>query len=631
MKNLKDMPIVEKSRKTLAMCGLPEMLMLRIFAAFFLVSGIILSTTDTNLLDPLKVPKVFMQENEFSVIVLYCIVALAALTLLYVLLPKKFKITDPFCTIFAVLFFDWQLLYGHLTHRVSFDSTTTNMYAPIAVALVSIVVIAYATGKIKNFDLFEKGKWWIYAIVAFVAAFVMILYISVTTICHHNIFCTAAVDFGLFVQSFNSLADNLTAVNSCERDMLMSHFNVHASYIFYLVMPIFKIFPYEETLLVLQAVGAMGGIVPMVLILKNRNFKGISMLCFSLAYVFSICFIGPCFYDFHENAFLPTLLMWTLWAVDTKRYIPFYIFSALVCIVKEDAPLFIICIGLYLFFERKGDVKRLHGLIAACVAGAYLLLITQWLTKHGDGQNMTAWRFGHLMLEGDTGMLDVLVNCLRNPGYFFSTFVTAATLPFLIQVMLPLLFMPFFTKKIHRFLLILPFVITNLVVGAYYQYAGQISFQYIFGPAALLIYMAIANVDDMSENTRKRIPIIIFAASVILYAGYGSSGVVYYKTYNENKDYYVGMHETLERIPEDAVIGGNSIYLAHLCDRKQVYTFDQDDVTADKKHMLEPNFYDFIVLDSRDAIYKNAVMADGYTLWDASGVVEIYKNPIYID
>ena len=630
MKNLKNSPALVTAKKVLDICGLPDMLMLRIFAAFFLVSGLIIRSFDKNILHPLKDSKVFIEQNEFGSVVLYTLIALLVLTALYAALPKKFKFTDPFCTIFAVLFFDWQLLYGNLTHRVSFDSETVNMYAPIAVALVSVVVVAYAAGKIKNFELFEKGKWWIYGIVAFVAAFVMILYISVTTICHHYMFSTAAVDFGLFVQSFNSLADNLTAMNTCERDMLMSHFNVHASYIFYLFVPVFKIFPYEETLFVLQAIGAMGGIVPMVLILKNRNFKGISMLCFSLAYVFSICLIAPCFYDFHENAFLPTLLMWTLWAMDTKRYIPFYIFAALVCIVKEDAPLYIIFMGLYLFFERKGDIRRLHGLVAVGVSFAYMMFITQWLTANGDGDNMLKWRFGHLMLEGDDSMTDVLVNCLRNPGYFFTTFVTGATLPFFVQVMLPLLFMPFFTKKIHRFLLMLPFVITNLVVGAYYQYAGQISFQYIFGPGAMLIYMAVANVDDMSENTRKRIPIIIFAASVIFYAGYGSSGVQYYKNYHEFQDYYDQMDETLDRIPEGTVIGGNSVYLAHLCDREQVYLLNTNDLTPDQKEMLEPYFYDFIVLRNTDVVYKNAVAAAGYTLWDASGSLEIYKNPAYV-
>lgn len=626
-------PILQKIKKYLDLCGLPRMLLLRIFTAFFIVSGIMIANIDKEKINPLSDVKSYIGEVQFSLVLLYALIIILGLTLLYIMVPKKFRLFDPFCTIFSVIYFDWNLLYGSKTHRVTFSQAQdsgVNLYAAIGVALVTIVIAVYAVSKIKSYDLFDKCAWWIYGIVALAAAIIMILYISVCSISNHRMFQTGAVDFGLFVQSFNSLADNLTAVNSCERDMLMSHFNVHSSYIFYLVVPIFKIFPYEETLLVLQAIFAMGGIVPLMLILKERNFKGISMLMMGLAYVLSISLIAPCFYDFHENAFLPTLLMWTLWAADTKRYIPFYIFCGLTCIVKEDAPLFIICIGLYLFFERKGDKKRYHGLVAAVVSCAYMLFITKWLTEHGDGQNMTNWRFGHLMLEPDDTMVDVLINSLRNPGYLFSTFVTEGTLPLIIQVMLPVLFLPFFTKKIHRFLLMIPFVITNLVVGAYYTYAGQISYQYIFGPATLLIFMAVINLDDMSENTRRGIPLVVFAASAVFYAGYGSFGSNYYNDYQEQKVYYTQMDDTLDRIPEDAVIGGNSIYIAHLCDRKEVYIFDTGDLTADKTAMLEPNRYDFVVLHRSDSIYKNAVTSAGYTLWSSSGAVEIYKNPSYV-
>lgn len=622
MKNLKDNPVVAKVRKAFNVCGLPQMLLLRIFTAFFTVSGVMIMVLDKQGIEPLSNPKDYMGEVNFTIMLLYCIGVVFALTLLYMGLPEKFRIIDPICTIASVLFFDWKLLYMQ-----------NDVYATVGTALVTLVIVAYALGKFKTHGFFENRKWWVYGIAALVATLAMTVYIAVCSICHHYMFMTGAVDFGLFVQSFHSLADNLTAVNSCERDMLMSHFNIHSSYIFYLFVPIFKIFPYAETLLVLQAIFAMGGIVPLMLILKNRNFKGLSMLGLGLAYVLSICLIAPCFYDFHENAFLPTLLMWTLWAMDSKKTIPFYAFSVLVCLVKEDAPLFIICIGLYAFFENKGDKKRFHGLVVAFLSAVYMLFITSWLTKHGDGQNMTYWRFGHLMLEREQGMVDVLVNSLKNPGYLFSTLCTEATLPFLVQVMLPLLFMPFFTKKIHRFLLMVPFIVTNLVVGAYYQYAGQIGYQYIFGPVTLLIFMSVINIDDMSDGVRRNIPILVFASSFVFFAGIESYNTFYYEYYTENKDYYVRSEETLQSIPENAVIGGDSVLISHLCDRKEVYIFDKNDMNADRTAILEPDRYDFIVLRINSDVYKSAaplLEQEGYTLWKQAGShLAIYKHPDY--
>lgn len=624
MKGVKKKTFSEKLQLILDSCGLPDMLLLRVFAAFFLVSATMIVIFEENGITPLEDAKDFMGNVNFGLILLEMVGVVVALTLIYILLPKKFRVLDPMCAIGAMLFFDLKLLY-----------CTNDVYATIGTTLVTLVISAYALSKFKSHGFFERRQWWIYGAAGLLAAIVMTVFIAICSVCHHYIFFTGAVDFGLFVQSFHSLAENLTAVNSCERDMLMSHFKIHSSYIFYLFVPIFKLFPYAETLLVLQAVFAIGGIVPLILILKNRNFKGLSMLGLSLSYVLCCAFIAPCFYDFHENAFLPTLLMWTLWAVDTKRYIPFYIFSVLTCMVKEDAPLFIICIGLYAFFENKGTAKRFHGLIMALLSSVYMVFITSWLTANGDGQNMTYWRFGHLMLDKNEGMVQVLINALRNPGYLFSTLTTEKTLIYFVQLLLPMLFLPFFTKKIHRFLLMVPYIVTNLVVGAYYQYAGQIGYQYIFGPAALLIFMMVINVDDMSLNMRRNIPILVFVASFVFFAGTETYNVTYYGYYHNNKAYYDKSEETLASIPEDAVIGGDSVLISHLCDRKEVYIFDKNDLNSDQTEILEPDRYDFIVLRINSDVYKAAVPLleeEGYTLWaTANSHLAIYKNPAYVE
>lgn len=152
---------------------------------------------------------------------------------------------------------------------------------------------------------------------------------------------------------FHSMVTDMTAVTTCERNEFLSHFNVHSSYIFYLLAPFYAIFPNENTLLIAQAVLAMGGVIPLFLIARNHNYKGIPLAAAGIIYVFAAGLIGPCFYDFHENAFLPTLLMWLLYAVDKRKIGLFYVMSVLVCIVKEDAPLYVMCIALFLFFDEK--------------------------------------------------------------------------------------------------------------------------------------------------------------------------------------------------------------------------------------------------------------------------------------
>ena len=116
-----------------------------------------------------------------------------------------------------------------------------------------------------------------------------------------------------------------------------------------------------------------------------------------------------------------------------------------------------------------------------------MLFITNWLTKNGDGQLMTTTRFGPMMIDQSAGLTEVIKNVLLDPIFFFSLLIKEETLRFFLTVMLPLLFLPFLTKKIHRFWLMVPFIVMNLAIGAGYGYAADVNYHYVFGTGALLL------------------------------------------------------------------------------------------------------------------------------------------------
>lgn len=621
--NTDKISFLKKFRIFLEHARLPEMLLLRIITAYFSVSVALNLVLGKDGLDPIKNWGEYISAVPFIDVVLIVMAVFVALTLICALLPKHLRNFDPISAIVSLVLFDLSILLG-----------VNNFYLTAGVSLVSLIVIAYALNKLKlSEETPQKSASFFSEAVIAGFSVAMITFISIGTICHHRLFYTGTHDFGLFVQMFHSLAENLTAVTTCERDTLMSHFAIHSSYIFYLLVPFFKLFPYEETLLISQAVLAMGGVVPLVLIAKKRGFGQGTLIAIGAAYVFSTALISPCFYDFHENAFLPTLLMWTLWAVDTKKTAAFYIFSALVCIVKEDAPLYIIAIGMYAFFENKEFSKRIHGLIAAFLSGGYMIFITRWLTENGDGQTMTSSRFGHLLIDSEGGIVDVVISAFSNPGYLLSQLIHEKTLVFFLHVMLPLLFLPFFTKKIHRYLLMIPFIVMNLVIGVNYSYAANIGFQYIFGPATLMIFMSLINVSDMTPQLRRNIPVLWSIATILFFAGTQANDANYIKQYNEKREYYVQSEQMLDSIPEDAVIAGNALITSHLCDRDEVYIFDYNDLNAEKTELINPERYDFIALFIHSDVYVDAVPLlenEGFTLWSqANDHIVVYKSPLY--
>lgn len=619
--------LISDVKRVLTKYDLPEMLLSRCITAYFLTAGFwIILFRKQSMTSPILDWKTFVEkiltENRPIISIILIIAIFVMLTCVNYLLPKSKRVTDPCAAIGAVLLFDAAMLWR-----------ANNFYLTAAVSFISLVFIYYELGKLKEPAFLEKVPWKICGVISLMLMVGMMFFIGTLTIDRHLVFGTASHDFGLFAQMFHNLGSRFSALTTCEREYPISHFKIHASYIYYLLVPVYKIIPKETTLLAAQAVLAMGGAIPTFLIARKHNFKGIPLIFITASYVFAGYFVLPCFYDFHENAFLPTLLMWLLWAVDSEKHIASGIFAVLVCITKEDAPLYVLCIGLFMFFERKGSkiLPRIEGLIYAAVSGSYMLFITKWLTKNGDGQLMTSTRFGSMMINPDGGLTEVIKNVLLDPAYFFSLLIKEETLRFFIHMMLPLLFLPFLTKKIRRFWLMVPFIVMNLAIGANYGYAADINFHYVFGPGALLLYMAIINLDDLTPEHKNTGALLAGATAFLFFIGTGTHHLSQRDTYLSGKDIFDEEHEAMSTLPKDSVVCATAFLLPHCCTRDYIYLIDGLDFEADSDRLITPEKYDYIVMQPGGDIGQRAIPqleALGWTVYkDVANRIVIYQNP----
>lgn len=616
-------------RHLLARLGFPEMAFVRLIAAFFSASWFELYRIRSNLfIDAVRTWKDFVPQTNAAAAAVIMLCIYIMLTILHNLLPERLRIADQLFAAGSVLAF-----------AVTAVWYSGDFYLIMSISLVSLVLIGYSVTKGRLLRLFDRLPRLLCFAAVILCAAVVCWFVSYTTIMRHRCFGSTAFDFGIFVQMFHSLANDLTAVTTCERDRLISHFHVHASYIFYLLVPVFRLFPCEDTLLIAQAVLSMGGIIPMYLMSRRHGLSGISLIFMCLAYTFCSGIIGPCYYDFHENAFLPTLLMWLLWAADGRNYPVFWVMSALTCIVKEDAPLYVVCIGLFMFFSSRGHRGRINGVIAAAISLIYMLLITDWLTKHGDGQMMTSSRFGLLMIDKQGGLAEVVKNALLDPTYFFSTFIHDDTLKMFLEVMLPLLFVPFMTRNIHRYLLMLPFIIMNMVVGSWYGYAANIGYQYIHGPICLLLYMCVINLDDLEASKKPVVPVLMGSAAVIMSVGLFSKSAARISAYNTGREYYDQLEKMLDDIPQGHSVCAGSFLLPHIADRDDLYLLDRNDFKIHRDDggeiiydsMPEPEKYDYYAVQVKTPIGDAAaemLEESGFTVYDQiEDWVVIYQNP----
>ena len=494
-----------------------------------------------------------------------------------------------------------------------------DFYIIIAIVIVSVVLVNSFT-KHTDFMLLKRLPKHFYTVLLAVLTVCMITYISVTTICAHKSFSTSTFDLGIFAQMYHSMREEFSLVTTCERNKVLSHFAVHCSPIYYVLYPVYALFPYVETLLISQAVLIMSGVIPFCLICRKYGFSKISTFLFGTIYIFSVSLISPCYYDFHENAFLPPLLMWFFYAFEKDKKVLMYVFMVLILAVKEDAGLYLMCIGMYMLLS--GRNKR-HGFIVFAVSVAYFVVVTGLMGKYGEGV-MTSRTFGNLMQDHSKGFGEVIKTVLTNPAYFITQLFTEDKFEFIITMMIPMLFMPFITKKSSRLLITVPFLIMNLATG--YGYAYDIGFQYVLGTTACLLYVVVINSNDMTRETFRKVVPAMAVATFLTSFGYVTDKIYKIERYKNDFEKYEMMEDYLDTVPEDASVQATTWLVPHLTQRKELYMIDSNQLENNTDFVvIHTDYMDEWKLEKIDSLIN-----DGYWLYcEAEGLIKIYVSPKY--
>ena len=204
-----------------------------------------------------------------------------------------------------IVLFSSSVVAGAVFSTVAADYVFT-ITVFVLICMVAVFCFKEERVLLANWDISKKTSLAIVAGLA-LCAFV---FIGGLTILRFLSFRAPNFDFGIFVNMFHNMATKLTPLVSSERDMLLSHFAVHLSPIYYLLLPIYMVFPYPQTLFILQALAIVGGIIPLWLIAKKYKLNNIAVTLLGLVYLVYPAFVGGAFFDFHENKFLLPIILW---------------------------------------------------------------------------------------------------------------------------------------------------------------------------------------------------------------------------------------------------------------------------------------------------------------------------------
>ena len=499
-----------------------------------------------------------------------------------------------------------------------------------ACLLVQVLVLIFAlrgwrgVGGNAAVRCLENGKFaWAAGAVA-VAFFALV---SLWTACRVFSFSTPTYDFGIFAQMFHSMKTTGLPITTVERDGALSHFAVHVSPIYYLLLPFYMIVPHPATLQVLQAAVLASAVIPLWLLGKHHNLKPAVRFLLCLLLLLYPAYAGGTSYDIHENAFLTPLLLWLFYGIDRRNNILTAVAAVLTLMVKEDAAVYVAVVALYLLMrsglrKEKGGLSTGGALLA--VAVVWFLATTSYLATSGDG--VMTYRYDNFMYDKSDSLVTVIKAVVLSPMKALYECADREKLAFIGLTLGALAGIPLMTRRYERLILLIPYLLVNLMTD--YKYQFDIFFQYTFGSTACLIYLVLVNLADWKLEMHRFVALGLamcisfgcFWAQIIpkavRYPGYC-------KTY---AGYYDALRDVLDEIPDDASAAATTYYTTYLSQRDVLY----DIRYASKEHVLS---CDYIAIDIKsDSCYrKYAVDGEkGYenfvALLESEGYVKIAEH-----
>lgn len=564
-------------------------------------------------------------------------------------LPRLLILTAVFTTVLWVLSLRYQILLWErwaiagvfllLTAAVLTNTFTTAFFLFCALILgIMIIYAIWGHAPSKASSIAGKKAHWCFPVLVAILALVFCALVSYWTVCRVKVFYTPNFDFGIFSQMFYNMKETGLPMTTVERDGLLSHFAVHVSPIYYLMLPFYCLFPTPETLQVLQAVVLSSAVIPMWLIGKHHGLSGWmrTLLCALVLLIPTTA--GGASYDLHENCFLLPLVLWLMYAIDKDRILLTVLFALLTLMVKEDAAVYVAVAALYLIIRSivnysKDKRKALFTGIGVLVLSiGWFLAVTSYLAKQGDG--VMTYRYKNFIYDGSGSLLSVIKAVLLCPMKMLYECMDSEKLIYLAQTLIPLLGLPLLTRKFERYLLLIPYILLNLMSD--YQYQHDIMFQYNFGSSAFLLYLTAVNLADLRWKTPR---FLALAAAVVISAGFCCDLILprilnTRATHIQYQAYYKQVADTLKQIPDDASVTAHTFYVVPLSQRSVLY----DVRYCTQEHLLSTEYVVLKKTSSDDFSQGNLgvvgfanvdalLKENGFTEVVKQGNLIIYHNP----
>jgi len=454
----------------------------------------------------------------------------------------------------------------------------SNILLALGLSLPVYIMLLWVFKRERNPFLAEHNMpmWVTYAAAAmlFVAFTAIMAYYSILRL---RVFNATTFDLGIFAQMFEYARTTGRMLTTVERNQLLSHFAIHVSPIYYLLLPFYMLVPRIETLLVLQAAAVGAGVFAVRGIAQHLFGKSPRLIILScMLFILNPAFSSGLLFDFHENKFLTVLVLWAIYFMLKQKALPMLLFTFLVLMVKEDAAIYAGVLGLWLLLGHKWapdkERKRVLSAIGMIMASVAWFLIARAIIESLGGAMMVGRLENYFLPDSPyPGFVDVMMVITSNMGYVISQVFTTEKFPFMLWLLLPLGFAPILRKKGADWVLLIPLLVINFLSNYGYQF--RIGFQYHYATFAMSMVLGLLALRGMKRITRQRMLTFAVIASMLTTLPLLAPRFAHFeRTMQLNEHRITAVSQVLQDLPEGSVTA-TTFLAVHLYRRPHLYMF----------------------------------------------------------
>ncbi|HNS50251.1 MAG TPA: DUF2079 domain-containing protein [Anaerolineae bacterium] len=427
-------------------------------------------------------------------------------------------------------------------------------------------------------------RWTIIAVWTLVLAYAA--FFAVLTIRRHNAFQSTDFELGNLSQiAWNNLHGAPFIMTNPEGAQPENSLGIHVWPILLPVSLVYLIWADPRSLLILQAIVVALGAWP-VYWLARRALAGAEAeagavrvgwlaLVFTFAYLMFPALQAANRFDFHEITLAPTLLLMALWRLENAQWGRFAMWSGLAMACKEDVPLLVFMLGLYLLAVRR---RRWPGLATMAAGAAWFWLAAGVILPHFDVAQASplGYRYGHL---GDS-LGEIVLTFLTRPGTVLGYLCTGANWAYVRDLLSPMALLSLLAPEV--LVLALPALLENLLSVKSQMHVLE-GYQYSVTLVPFVVVSAAYGVGRLSRRLggRRFVPYVlvalVLAATLAYHVGHGETPLAAGFEWPKVTEHHRLGAALAERIPPDAAVSALPRLFPHVSTRRYVYAVNQWD------------------------------------------------------